>query len=1305
MALMSTLSKVIRGMKEPIPLQSLPNQLRRQGVKEDEIQQSGILENAQAFADERGRATPEALQTADFIRPDVEGFSAVEQPRPEYGNISVPGTNRATYKERVYTDPRDSGTSDHFPGRYSFHTRSDVINRQEIAESAANTETIPLLPRDTAELSNSLKQYPAGSRQYEQLVGDLREHLVTRRGLDFDENALRNWAERDGTPEELQELLKPIDNEFEALGGIEPQFGDRALRIQEIQSDIANNLLSPEAVTEVNIQQLTDELVDSEIAASIRELRDPPDGLLTELGDFVAERFQLPMNDALSLVDSYTKAMRNNASGQLDWSPASKTNFEVPYVRQALYHELDRAQEEGIGEIQIAINPKGKGKLARSDRVQNTYETTVRSTAKKVAKQIGGEVKEKNGWLVIGLPAAGFSLPLYAQEGEPAIEEDPNASFVRTIQGRMEVSEEEARKMAFVTRARNQLGLSEEEAEAEYEARTQSAQQQPEEVVDENNPGQGSLMDHVVGAESMGHRQQGNRLGDLLGPDETSEEERRRFERERDAAYDTPVKDIVSALREGTRVQKPYIEGQAMFGNEEAQEYLAAMETEMSERVIPAMEERGVNLRYDQELGKYSVQDPDGNWQDVTPGLLDELYGTRFEIMSTMQGAAGGARALGTKWGWPGALIGGIGGGAIGAVVGTELDLLENWIQTQESLADDIVMEKAWGAAKASIMWDSALVGLGGVSKLGMKGVRGVRYALRQIANGNRKGAVDAVLFNTNKTRSEAEALVSEWEELNGRLAPGQNMDEKILSILPTTGQGGYRIVAGLPGNSRASVSIANEIDSRAKSLVESAGELTSGENTVDSARSVLSGLRTYVDDSKKLFNTVKGEFTENVDLSQIGQLEFDQDVSNVMDSILGSIQDPGTANFFGDRMQHILRQSRTIENGTDLMEFRHALTGLKFGGVTSNTRGLNAIDSMVSQVDGQIEKAAKATWGEEGGTEWLENWEVAKESYSEMLRTQKNGLFNALTKETTKGKAITDRSVIRALVRYGPSIDDSYIMKGGEFQNTYQQVFEKLDSASRKEVEGLITQELIEKSTIGAGGDFQAIDFEALSKEFQRFPLETPDATRIKTIVDRMAKLYRNDPHLSRATGQIDESHFQSYLTTNPITRAQFAIASEVFNWASTLKGGHGADVQAMLRHVDRLLQEPLNTKTTQHLLEVVKGDQALERAVRDFQAEYSKGLAEGTIKPPVKLRVYTDKAGNIYSKPGKGRRQRADTINGRHVARMDYVQQNYDVDNINSANDLTNLTKVNLINDGYSHILSNDGRYIKLVDNEPTQ
>jgi len=189
MALISALRQAIENMPDSMKVESIGNYFRKQGVKEVEIANSKILDDAAhswqnpelnaKYQPQNGRLTREQLLGRENMRDDVTHIADYGQ---SYINYTVGSTNPNTYKARVYKNQYISGgkNSHHFneSQNYFMHTRSDIVRDDWIETN------IP------ASMAND----PEYARYRESLEASY----------------------------------------------VKPSFGDKALRIQEVQSDLAN---------------------------------------------------------------------------------------------------------------------------------------------------------------------------------------------------------------------------------------------------------------------------------------------------------------------------------------------------------------------------------------------------------------------------------------------------------------------------------------------------------------------------------------------------------------------------------------------------------------------------------------------------------------------------------------------------------------------------------------------------------------------------------------------------------------------------------------------------------------------------------------------------------------------------------------------------------------------------------------------------------------------------------------------------------------------------------------------------------
>lgn len=103
---------------------------------------------------------------------------------------------------------------------------------------------------------------------------------------------------------------------------------------------------------------------------------------------------------------------------------------------EALKRQLISAHNEGQKEVWLAIKPKGVEALVRGASVQKEYETTMVAVGKKLAKRIGSTARLENGYLKIGIPLGGFSMPLLAEDSQEELIEqfrDPESNTTQNL--------------------------------------------------------------------------------------------------------------------------------------------------------------------------------------------------------------------------------------------------------------------------------------------------------------------------------------------------------------------------------------------------------------------------------------------------------------------------------------------------------------------------------------------------------------------------------------------------------------------------------------------------------------------------------------------------------------------------------------------------------------------------------------------------------------------------------------------------------------------------------------------------------
>ena len=363
----SLLSKALKALAdkgENVPINRVEKRLENAGVRKDEIRAAGIT----TLLDESDKVTTRSGNKA--ITPE-----AIRELDPNRFDKDAVDTNFITVEEKG----RD---------QYSqlINEEMDNINIEDnFADSQAYLDDIDESVLRERELEQDLAQ---------EMPDDVRIR-------DFFENVTSQDV--DGSDIEILIFKDPRDTtdffqkskHFEPMGDIDDvqrnEYSyharfieeEKAINVQEMQSDLVGALvdkypLSPQmdiiGVPNVNVSQ---NIINRMIGLAV-------DRDKTEVKFFIGGSNRQIIDDDPSqalIPDNYTY--------------------------------FDEATENG-------------STLIRSEPIQRHYETVISGQIKRTAEKIGGKVKpDSKGYLILTLPAAGFTLPLYA-------EEDKENSFIAT---------------------------------------------------------------------------------------------------------------------------------------------------------------------------------------------------------------------------------------------------------------------------------------------------------------------------------------------------------------------------------------------------------------------------------------------------------------------------------------------------------------------------------------------------------------------------------------------------------------------------------------------------------------------------------------------------------------------------------------------------------------------------------------------------------------------------------------------------------------------------------------------------------
>lgn len=1019
-------------------------------------------------------------------------------------------------------------------------------------------------------------------------------------------------------------------------------------------------------------------------------------------------------DDAIAYINNIrTKAFEELESIKTSITIAPESPLEKNWLRKGIEREIVRAANEGKTQIAIPISGEGTKALVRSEGVSKWYQTKVAPTAKKIAKSLGGEYKTTTDkgvdYAIIELPKdeAGKVKPFQTELYSPAAA--GLGATALTVQALTEQEPEKVQAMKdagfndqqIATYAKqkqlvqlpdnfkqqaSEAGFTEEQL-AQYAAMRQPKPEQqgfptPSEDLrwESDVPEVTESGEVTFGLETLPDDEVKRIAKDLnvnpntqVGINLVYNSVKRQQLKGR--GWADVVSEDVANFEEIANIDRPWQWFKSHFGAQADAEY-RAMENEAKQAIVKMGKERGLYL-YQQE-GEWLVRDPNNPSRSypVTPGLLSSLSTAKYEVAGAIAGAAAGAKmAQGFEAaGMPGriAKMLAIGGGSvIGAVIGDQGDYLEAAIEAEQKWSQEVAFEKALGTAQATVVYDT----LGyGILKSGGSVFKGIRHALNTLFTGNTSGAYKALKEAVGGiSDEEAREIVQRWEKLNQQAAPGSNDKEKALAILPTTTGGGERIIAASAGiDPTASSAVINEVNARAQSLLKASAKA----NDPDSGKKILDDLSAYELSVKNYYDQIRTQGENLVPEEYRFELE-PLAVRPMIEHQIATIEDPATVNRFVRVLDNIdaVTDSRSF---SDLLELRTVVNDIKYNKRIKSKKDFDAVNESLATIDSEIRNVMNQM---PDGKQWLRDWKDANSQYAKMKGVQQNKLYKTITTE-----GMREEDIAKKLVRYGPAIDD-----------TYNDVITKLSPQRQKGVEDSIVDTLVNKHTLGEEGEFRAIRFPALAKELENFKFNTPDAERIKEVVSRMAEVYRNDPKLAAAAGNISMPMFQSYLTTDPRARAMYEVASASFNYIKQLVPNRKADTLAMVKKTAKLLEDPLNAKTTQQVIDAVKEDQQLVAAIRRMQSEVAKSKAAGTYRGP-RTKMFKDSSGKLWMQPGTGRKEvTEEAIPTHRLIGVKEVKRRFKVKKLKSST-LTKATRKRLLDDGFAGIVLEDGQVIKL-------
>lgn len=650
-----------------------------------------------------------------------------------------------------------------------------------------------------------------------------------------------------------------------------------------------------------------------------------------------------------------------------------------------------------------------------------------------------------------------------------------------------------------------------------------------------------------------------------------------------------------------------------LFGDEEAlkvAEENASRSTAQIQKTLNS--EFGLDVSYNPELGVW-IDNQSG--QEMTLGVWDDIWqdlkGSRYELGYGVAGGIAGARVGSSRYGFLGGVAGGAVGAVFGSALGTNLDYMREAFRLDQEMQGAVAFRKTLNSAELSLIGDAAGAAL---IKVFGSTIRGGKRIINYARGGDIPSATKALEAHMAVTTDEATEIATQLSRLSD--VPGSTQAEKNIAATVMTQPGGERIVkAATASRPRAGQALIRSVDDRAQALLKHSTDLQHPQ----AGRQIVQDLDNYRADVRQFYGDVKAEAAQSV---RANDFSFDFDeiaVEPVLASLKKEITDPTARLRFLNQTRQIKQYAKT-RKFSDLLELRQLVNNLTYSRKIRNAKDFKALRDVISGIDEQIEAGAKVAT--DNPEEWLGRYREANRLYSDMKELENNQLYKLLNR-----KGMSAQGIAKALTRYAPSLDD-----------TYHNVINKLPRQTRDAVEGEVFSTLAAKYTTGVTGGLRATQFPMLADELKSIPFTTPGARKLRDATVRLGEVFKNDIPLAQSGGQLQIPQFQSYLTTDPVVRAKFEIASGVFNKIKQMVPGEQQQDLALVNALTDLLDKPMNAKLMDELIKEAGDRVDVESGIKAMADAAARQAAKGADVGAPKVKLYgTGKVQSLKGAPGQ--------------------------------------------------------------------
>lgn len=698
---------------------------------------------------------------------------------------------------------------------------------------------------------------------------------------------------------------------------------------------------------------------------------------------------------------------------------------------------------------------------------------------------------------------------------------------------------------------------------------------------------------------------------------------------------------------------------------------------ELNQHIVAKLKDEGFDTYISEQTGEIMYKDADGNEQEVTSSIMNDLWNSKYENIGAIGGAILGGQTANTlttplnqpnPWalGAKAVIVAGgtlIGGGT-GAAAGRTLDLFNNSLKLKEELEMGLVMRQA----KEAGYYDGVTSVIGGVAlktvtKTGKMGWNAVGKAYNFVLDGNSKAAVNYLKESFNLSDDEAKDItmkfldtLSEEPEVKpgfvGKMVgqkkrPLTQAEKEILAITSTQ-EGGEKVMATVTrDNMKVADSMKRTINERSKNL----HKLVQSQTDENVGAMVLKDLNAYEKNVKDYYSQVRMMGGERIDGTDF-RFDFEKlDTKTLFEQLVSNNKSNP------DRLQQLegflddIDTKSVDRTFSGLLDLRQSINDFKYSKLVSKTNKVkgkktefDAVNDILNSIDNQINKAARE-YMPDTGKEWSKHWQQAKDEYAKMYRVKKNSIVTY-----AQSKNATEAGIQAKLNRFGNDLDVD--------ARTFNEVMEVLDPKTKMKVENAGISNLVNKYTIGSDKGSQATDFPALAEEVSKLNISTKDGKYLVDTINKLASIYKNDIQLSRVSGGVTlRQTGDNSIATTIEGKAKASLIHQVWDLMQSVNPARNiTPSNALIGKLEKVMADPLKQKAVEDYIKAIPVERQAEARdlVKILQVEMTKAAQKADAKATKGSKAFR----KMYKQDAKGKLSVSNGALGKGVYLTDSVK-----------------------------------------------